>query len=55
VRDIEVSVSSAGPGFWVYLGSGNLRSARALLQWAQTRVTPEQAPTIAPANKSASR
>jgi hypothetical protein len=55
VRDIEVSVSSAGPGFWVYLGSGNLRSARALLQWAQTRVTPEQSPPIPPANKSASR
>jgi hypothetical protein len=38
VHDVEVSVTSAGGGFWVYLGSTNVRSARALLQWAQAQV-----------------
>jgi hypothetical protein len=38
VRDVSVSVDSAGTGFWVNLGSRDPESARALLRWAQTEL-----------------
>jgi hypothetical protein len=38
VSKVEVSVSSAGPGFWVSLSSLNQRSAEALLKWAKTNI-----------------
>jgi hypothetical protein len=33
---VDVSVSSAGPGFWVSLSSFKPRSAETLLKWAKT-------------------
>lgn len=38
VRPVQVSVTSAGSGFWVQLGANDERTAKALLKWAQTLV-----------------
>jgi hypothetical protein len=38
VSKVEVSVSSAGPGFWVSLSALRPRSAEALLKWAKANI-----------------
>jgi len=43
VRDVDISVTSAGTGFWVRLGSKKTETARALLLWARTNTAPVKA------------
>jgi hypothetical protein len=38
VKKVEVSVTSAGPGFWVSLSAVRPRSAEALLKWAKSNI-----------------
>jgi hypothetical protein len=38
VRDVKVSVTSSGGGFWVFLSAPDERSAASLLRWAQAFV-----------------
>lgn len=35
VKNVSVQVSSAGPGFWVFLGANDESAAKKLLTWAQ--------------------
>jgi hypothetical protein len=47
VRDVKVSVVSAGPGFWVFLSASDARAAAKLLKWAQTVVPAEVSQPVA--------
>lgn len=39
VKNVQVQVTSAGPGFWVFLSANDESSAKRLLSWAKTIAT----------------
>jgi len=45
VRPVQITVTSAGSGFWVQLGANDPRTAQALVKWAKTLVE-EKSPHI---------
>jgi hypothetical protein len=43
VRNVQVSVASAGGGFWVFLSAPDERAAKSLLNWAKNIAPSKQA------------